>query len=149
MTYITLEALRLAEEAFMKIADLRNLGKINPEVIAFETLYTIRAARAQEQAEQEPVANPVANYAETSDSPIPAAWLYEYKPAGTRFVTLEMVSAINHQQVRETPLYVHPMGRQWVGQPDDEIAKAVGSPLDEVYLADFRAVIAADRDKNK
>ena len=32
---------------------------------------------------------------------------------------------------------------------DDEIAQAVGSPLDEVYLADFRAVIAADREKNK
>ena len=31
---------------------------------------------------------------------------------------------------------------------DDEIAQAVGSPLDEVYLADFRAVIAADRRKN-
>lgn len=38
------EALRLSEEAFMKIADLRNLGKIQPEVIAFETLYTIREA---------------------------------------------------------------------------------------------------------
>ena len=32
---------------------------------------------------------------------------------------------------------------------DDEIAQAVGSPLDEVYLADFRAVIAADREKNR
>jgi len=49
MTYTTQEALRLAEEAFMKIADLRNLGKINPEVIAFETLYIIRAAIAQER----------------------------------------------------------------------------------------------------
>lgn len=32
---------------------------------------------------------------------------------------------------------------------DDEIADAVGSPLDEVYLADFRAVIAAYKEKNK
>ena len=32
---------------------------------------------------------------------------------------------------------------------DDEIAQAVGSPLDEVYLADFRAVIAAYKEKNK
>ena len=31
---------------------------------------------------------------------------------------------------------------------DDEIAQAVGSPLDEVYLADFRAVIAAYKEKN-
>ena len=38
----------------------------------------------------------------------PVAWLYQYKPAGTRFVTLEMASAINHQQVRETPLYTSP-----------------------------------------
>lgn len=32
---------------------------------------------------------------------------------------------------------------------DDEIAEAVGSPLDEVYLADFRAVINAFKEKNK
>ena len=32
---------------------------------------------------------------------------------------------------------------------DEEIAQAVGSPLDEVYLADFRAVIAKDRELNK
>ena len=31
---------------------------------------------------------------------------------------------------------------------DDEIAQAVGSPLDEVYLADFRAVIAKFKEKN-
>ena len=38
---------------------------------------------------------------------------------------------------------------QQVDLTDDEIAQAVGSLLDEVYLADFRAVIAADREKNK
>ena len=32
---------------------------------------------------------------------------------------------------------------------DAEIAQAVGSPLDEVYLADFRAVIAKFKEKNK
>ena len=32
---------------------------------------------------------------------------------------------------------------------DEEIAQAVGSPLDEVYLADFRAVIAKFKEKNK
>jgi len=46
-----------------------------------------------------------------------------------------------------TDLYAAPV--QQVDLTDDEIAQAVGSPLDEVYLADFRAVIAADREKNK
>jgi hypothetical protein len=36
----------------------------------------------------------------------------------------------------------------WVGLTDEEIAKVVGSPLDEVYLIDFRRVIAALRSKN-
>ena len=39
--------------------------------------------------------------------------------------------------------------KQWNDLTDDEIAKSVGSPLDEVYLADFRAVIAAFKEKNK
>ena len=38
--------------------------------------------------------------------------------------------------------------REWVGLTDDEIAEAVGSPLDEVYLADFRRVIAKLKEKN-
>ena len=46
-----------------------------------------------------------------------------------------------------TPLYAAPVRTKDL--TDDEIAQAVGSPLDEVYLADFRAVIAADREKNK
>ena len=45
------------------------------------------------------------------------------------------------------PLYAAPVRTKDL--TDDEIAEAVGSPLDEVYLADFRAVIAADREKNK
>jgi len=53
MITLTTEQAQQIEEALMKIADLRNLGKIQPEVIAFETLYIIRAARAQEQAEQD------------------------------------------------------------------------------------------------
>jgi hypothetical protein len=32
---------------------------------------------------------------------------------------------------------------------DEEIAQAVGSPLDEVYLADFRKVIAKLKEKNR
>lgn len=39
--------------------------------------------------------------------------------------------------------------RQWNDLTDDEIAKSVGSPLDEVYLEDFRAVIATFKEKNQ
>ena len=39
--------------------------------------------------------------------------------------------------------------REWVDLTDDEIAQAVGSPLDEVYIADFRAVITAFKEKQK
>ena len=37
---------------------------------------------------------------------------------------------------------------EWVDLTDDEIALAVGSPIDEIYLADFRAVIAKFKEKN-
>jgi len=38
--------------------------------------------------------------------------------------------------------------REWVGLKDEEIAQTVGSPIDEVYLADFRRVIEKLRSKN-
>ena len=38
--------------------------------------------------------------------------------------------------------------REWVNLTDVEIAQAVGSPLDEVYLADFRKVIEKLKEKN-
>lgn len=44
---LTTEQAQQIEEALVKMADLRNLGKICPEVVAFETLYIIRAAREQ------------------------------------------------------------------------------------------------------
>ena len=39
--------------------------------------------------------------------------------------------------------------REWVGLTDQEICEAVGSPLDEVYLADFRKVEAKLKEKNR
>lgn len=45
------------------------------------------------------------------------------------------------------PLYLSPVRTKDL--TDDEIAQAVGSPLDEVYLADFRAVIAKFKEKNR
>jgi hypothetical protein len=38
--------------------------------------------------------------------------------------------------------------REWVGLTEDEIAEAVGNPLDAVYLTDFRKVIAKLKEKN-
>jgi len=38
--------------------------------------------------------------------------------------------------------------REWVSLTDEEIADAVGSPIDEVYLADFRKVEAKLKEKN-
>ena len=38
--------------------------------------------------------------------------------------------------------------KPWVSLTDEEIAQAVGSPLDEVYLIDFRKVEAKLKEKN-
>jgi hypothetical protein len=38
--------------------------------------------------------------------------------------------------------------KPWVGLTDEEIAQVVGSPLDEVYLTDFRRVIAKLKEKH-
>ena len=48
----------------------------------------------------------------------------------------------------DPPPYTAPPSKPWVSLTDEEIAYAVGSPIDEVYLADFRKVEAALRSKN-
>ncbi len=40
------------------------------------------------------------------------------------------------------------VSKPWVGLTDEEIAQTVGSPLDEVYLVDFRRVIEKLKEKN-
>ena len=47
-----------------------------------------------------------------------------------------------------TLLYTSPPIREWVGLSDEEITEAVGSPIDEVYLSDFRKVEAKIKEKN-
>jgi hypothetical protein len=37
---------------------------------------------------------------------------------------------------------------EWVGLTDEEIAQTVGSPIDEVYLSDFRRVIEKLKERN-
>ena len=38
--------------------------------------------------------------------------------------------------------------KEWVGLTDEEIAQTVGSPIDEVYLSDFRNVEAKLKERN-
>ena len=46
------------------------------------------------------------------------------------------------------PLYTAPPSKPWQSLTDEEIADAVGSPIDEVYLNDFRKVEAKLKKKN-
>jgi len=46
------------------------------------------------------------------------------------------------------PLYTAPPSKPWVSLTDDEIAQVVGSPIDEVYLSDFRNVEAKLKERN-
>ena len=155
MITLTTEQAQQIEEALMKIADLRNLGKICPEAIAFETLYIIRAARAQadhsgeftemvaEQAEQEPV-----------------AWLVdaipiEGKPSATvgfPFATSskETVDACIDGIHIVTPLYAAPVRTKDLTKEEIQNAMMPIEPTGKDYFLHFaRAVIAADREKNK
>ena len=52
------------------------------------------------------------------------------------------------RRIHTIPLFTAPPSKPWVSLTDEEIAYAVGSPIDEVYLADFRKVEAALRSKN-
>lgn len=46
------------------------------------------------------------------------------------------------------PVYTAPPKREWISLTDEQIAESVGSPLDEVYLADFRKVEAKLKELN-
>ena len=63
------------------------------------------------------------------------------------FAAIEYHPLPHEDIISKEPLYSHPVRTKDL--TDDEIAEAVGSPLDEVYLADFRAVIAKFKEKNK
>ena len=41
------------------------------------------------------------------------------------------------------------MVKPWINLTDEEVAEAVGSPIDEVYLTDFRKVESKLKEKNK
>lgn len=52
------------------------------------------------------------------------------------------------RRIHTIPLFTAPPSKPWVSLTEKEIAEAVGSPIDEVYLNDFRKVEAALRSKN-
>ena len=57
----------------------------------------------------------------------------------------ELETRLNRQKQRNTNDIAH---RPWVSLTDNEIAETVGSPIDEVYLKDFRKVEAKLKEKN-
>jgi hypothetical protein len=88
------------------------------------------AADALAQPEQEPVAWMVRDCIDGSWYPC----AFE-NPAGTI-------------KGESKPLYTTPPSKPWVNLTDEEIAQVVGSPLDEVYLIDFRRVMKKLKEKN-
>jgi hypothetical protein len=79
---------------------------------------------------------------EQAEKQEPVAWMYKngiYMSDPSNSVSPEFVI---------TPLYTAPPKREWIGLTDEEIAQTVGSPIDEVYLADFHRVIEKLRSKN-
>jgi uncharacterized UBP type Zn finger protein len=74
----------------------------------------------------------------------PVAWMTNSEQE----TTAEYLFSHMQTPIHDIPLYTTPPKREWVGLTDEEIAEAVGSPLDEVYLADFRKVEAKLKEKN-
>jgi hypothetical protein len=84
---------------------------------------------------------------EQAEKQEPVAWLVRDYVDGFRYVSSTENPSGTIAGLSE-PLYTAPPKREWVGLTDEEIAQTVGSPLDEVYLADFRRVIAKLKERN-
>jgi hypothetical protein len=80
----------------------------------------------------------------------PVAWVRDLTSPQPHCVTsIKYLSiADTDAGVKYIPVYAAPPKREWVGLTDEEIAQVVGSPLDEVYLTDFRRVIAKLKERN-
>ena len=79
---------------------------------------------------------------EQAEKQEPVAWIYE----GNLHIFNPTDWAIEPESVQ--PLYTAPPRKEWVGLTDEEIAQTVGSPIDEVYLSDFRRVIEKLKERN-
>jgi hypothetical protein len=109
---------------FVKEDDLHKDAKDLATYVQEDCDFTMRTLRqAIEQAEkQEPV-----------------AWMED---------SIEFYAKDHPTNSCTIPLYTAPPKREWIGLTDEEIAQTVGSPIDEVYLADFHRVIEKLRSKN-
>jgi hypothetical protein len=110
---------------------LQAIDEDHPYPIAKHAIEQINKALAQ--PEQEPV-----------------AWVRDLTSPQPHCVTSMKYLSIADTDagVKYIPVYAAPPKREWVGLTDEEIAQVVGSPLDEVYLTDFRRVIAKLKEKN-
>jgi hypothetical protein len=84
---------------------------------------------------------------EQAEKQEPVAWTVRDYVDGFRYVSSTENPSGTIAGLSE-PLYTAPPRKEWVGLTDEEIAQTVGSPLDEVYLADFRRVIAKLKERN-
>ena len=150
MIRLTTEQAQQIEEALVKIADLRNLGKIQPEVIAFETLYVIRAAMAAKHQFMEgyriglaEMREKCAKVAERFEPDEKCSYV-EYASAAIRAIKFE-----GDIEWKSTPLYAAPQPVQQVDLTDDEVAHAYMECAGGDIIARCHAVIAAYKEKNK
>jgi hypothetical protein len=72
----------------------------------------------------------------------------EQEPFGYFQLDLRMDAWVqNRDNKKGVPFYTAPP-KPWIGLTDEEIAQVVGSPIDEVYLVDFRRVIEKLKERN-
>jgi hypothetical protein len=62
--------------------------------------------------------------------------------------SIQKLQARSINEVLGLENFIESPKREWVGLTDEEIAQTVGSPIDEVYLVDFRRVIAKLKERN-
>jgi hypothetical protein len=102
-----------------------------------------------EQAEKESTLQEISDIGQKIEQE-PVAWVRDLTSPQPHCVTSMKYLSIADTDagVKYIPVYTAPPRKPWVGLTDKEIAEAVGSPLDEVYLSDFRRVEAKLKEKN-
>jgi hypothetical protein len=80
------------------------------------------------------------------DDPEEEAWQQLEAKQNKKWDTTDMAYRPNGLAIDDDDIQEYK--KPWVGLTDEEIAQVVGSPLDEVYLTDFRRVIAKLKEKN-
>ena len=153
-----IDAMRAALKELEDVLECINQDKIPFDGDDFhETLRTLRQAIAE--AEKEAALQEISDIGQWDTSDMahrpggltveqePVAWTVRDYVDGFRYVSSTENPSGTIAGLSE-PLYTAPPRKEWVGLTDEEIAQTVGSPLDEVYLADFRRVIAKLKESN-